>query len=45
MKLKPSSVFCSVLQEMSRHGGEGKLDGRMTWVVHGTDLQDVIPKF
>lgn len=42
------TIFCSfysVLEEMSRHGGEGKLDGRMTCVMHETSLEDEIPKF
>lgn len=41
------NIFCSfysVLGEMSRHGGEGKLGEEMSCVVHGTDLEDEIPK-
>lgn len=41
------TIFCSLYSvlEMSRHGGEGKLAGRMTCMMHGTDLEDEIPKF
>lgn len=42
------TIFCSfysVLEEVSRRGAEGKLDGRMICVMHGTDLEEDTPKF